>query len=170
VPGPLAWHPPRGWLAVSGRIALHLDKGLGWTKPVFVASCRDCGTELARHPNQATAARAAGRRRCPGCGSRAGRRLPGSTSPATDLALASGRQASSGRWRRPLRTVPPRGSVVGREPGTAVDGRAPHRQPHPWKEVKAMSRPSLEELLGQVEEDGGGEATDGCWVEPDGSC
>jgi hypothetical protein len=33
-----------------------------------------------------------------------------------------------------------------------------------------MSRPSLEELLRQVEEDGGGEATDGCWVEPDGSC
>jgi hypothetical protein len=33
-----------------------------------------------------------------------------------------------------------------------------------------MSRPSLEELLRQFEEDGGCEATDGCWVEPDGSC
>jgi hypothetical protein len=50
---------------VSGRIALQLDKGLGWTKPVFVASCGVCGTELARHPNQATATRAAGRRRYP---------------------------------------------------------------------------------------------------------
>jgi hypothetical protein len=36
--------------------------------------------------------------------------------------------------------------------------------------VKAISRPSLEELLRQFEEDGGCEATDGCWVEPDGSC
>ena len=36
------------------------------------------------------------------------------------------------------------------------------------KEVKAMLRPSLEELQRQVEEDGGCEATDGCWVEPDG--
>jgi hypothetical protein len=33
-----------------------------------------------------------------------------------------------------------------------------------------MSRPSLEELLRQVQEDGGCEATDGCWVEPDGAC
>jgi DNA-directed RNA polymerase subunit RPC12/RpoP len=155
---------------VSGRIALHLDKGLGWTKPVFVASCRDCGTELARHTNQATATRAAARTRCPGCGSRAARRLPGSTSPATDLALASGRQAPPGRWRRPLRTVPHQGSVVGREPGTARGRTRPPPPTPSWKEVKAMSRPSLEELLRQFEEDGGGEATDGCWVEPDGSC
>jgi hypothetical protein len=115
---------------VSGRIALHLDKGLGWTKPVFVASCRDCGTELARHPNQTTAIRAAGRRRCPGCGTRAARRLPGTASPATDLALASGRQAPPGRWRRPLRTVPPPGARWwGANPEPPVDGRAPHRQP-----------------------------------------
>jgi hypothetical protein len=33
-----------------------------------------------------------------------------------------------------------------------------------------MRRPSLEELQRQVEEDGGGEATDGCVVEPDGTC
>jgi hypothetical protein len=33
-----------------------------------------------------------------------------------------------------------------------------------------MRRPSLEELQRQVEEDGGCEAIDGCWVEPDGSC
>jgi hypothetical protein len=33
-----------------------------------------------------------------------------------------------------------------------------------------MSRPSLEELLRQLQEDGGFEATDGCFVEPDGSC
>ena len=33
-----------------------------------------------------------------------------------------------------------------------------------------MRRPSLEELQRQLEEDGGCEATDGCWVEPDGTC
>ena len=33
-----------------------------------------------------------------------------------------------------------------------------------------MRRPSLEELQRQVEEDGGCEATDGCFVEPDDSC
>jgi hypothetical protein len=33
-----------------------------------------------------------------------------------------------------------------------------------------MRRPSLEELQCQVEEEGGCEATDGCFVEPDGTC
>jgi hypothetical protein len=34
-----------------------------------------------------------------------------------------------------------------------------------------MDTPPVEELLRQLEEDGGGcEATDGCWVEPDGHC
>ena len=33
-----------------------------------------------------------------------------------------------------------------------------------------MRRPSLEELQRQLEEDGGCEATDGCFVEPDGYC
>jgi hypothetical protein len=32
-----------------------------------------------------------------------------------------------------------------------------------------MRRPSLEELQRQVEEDSGCEATDGCFVEPDGT-
>jgi hypothetical protein len=32
-----------------------------------------------------------------------------------------------------------------------------------------MRRPSLLELHRRVEEDGGGEATDGCFVEPDGT-
>jgi DNA-directed RNA polymerase subunit RPC12/RpoP len=86
---------------VSGRITTYLDKGLGWTKPVVVACCGTCGTELARHPNQAKAERAARRTRCPDCGTRAARRLPGTTSPATDLALASGRLAWSGRRRWP---------------------------------------------------------------------
>jgi hypothetical protein len=72
---------------VTGRIALHLDRGLGWTKPLVVACCALCGTELARKPNQDAAARAARRARCPGCGTRAARRLPGTTSPTTDLAL-----------------------------------------------------------------------------------
>ena len=33
-----------------------------------------------------------------------------------------------------------------------------------------MRHPSLEELQRQLEEGGGGEATVGCVVEPDGSC
>jgi hypothetical protein len=71
---------------VSGRIALYLDPGLGWTKPLAVACCGVCGTELARHPNHDRAIRAA-------------RRLPGTTSLTTDLALAGGRQErSSCRW------------------------------------------------------------------------
>jgi hypothetical protein len=85
---------------VSGRIALHLDKGLGWTKPQVVACCAVCGTELARHPNQDRALRAARRRRCPGCGTRAARRLPGTTSPATDLARSRGLPGDPGRQRR----------------------------------------------------------------------
>jgi hypothetical protein len=85
---------------VSGRIVLRLDRGLGWTKPLFVAGCRDCGTELGRSTSQAAAERAARRTRCPACCTRTARRLPGTTSPATDLALASGRRELTGprRW------------------------------------------------------------------------
>ena len=86
---------------MSGRIAVHQDRGLGWTKPLVVASCADCGAELARHTDQATAIRAAGRRRCPVCGTRAARRLPGTTSLATDLTLAGGRPVLPGRPHRP---------------------------------------------------------------------
>jgi DNA-directed RNA polymerase subunit RPC12/RpoP len=86
---------------VSGRIAVHLDRGLGWTVPVFVGGCGDCGTELARSTDQATAERAAHRTRCPSCGTRTARRLPGTTAPATDLAVAR----SPGR-RVPARPVP----------------------------------------------------------------
>jgi hypothetical protein len=75
---------------VSGRIVIHLDRGLGWTSPVFVACCRACGSELARHRDQISAIRAAGRNRCPTCGTRTARRLPGTTSPTSDLALARG--------------------------------------------------------------------------------
>ena len=67
--------------------------------------------------------------------------------------------------------APSRGPVGGREPGPHTeDGRAPHRQPPSKEEVNRMRRPSLEELQRQVEEDGGCEATDGCFVEPDGTC
>jgi hypothetical protein len=61
--------------------------------------------------------------------------------------------------------------VGGREPGTRTeDGRAPTANAQPtWKEVNRMWRPSLEELQRQME-DGGCEATDGCFVEPDGTC
>jgi hypothetical protein len=86
---------------VSGRIAVHLDTGLGWTAPVFVAGCRDCGTELARSTSQAVAEQTARRTRCPACGTRTARRLPGTTSLATDLALAGGRRERSDRRRWP---------------------------------------------------------------------
>jgi hypothetical protein len=91
---------------VSGRIVLHLDPGLGWTKPLVVACCGDCGAELARHPNQDPAIRGARRRRCPGCGTRTARRLPGTTSPATDLARTRGLPQVLGRQRRPPAQTP----------------------------------------------------------------
>jgi hypothetical protein len=92
---------------VSGRITLHLDPGLGWTKPLVVACCERCGAELARHRSAARALRAAHRRRCPACGTRSAARLPGTTSLAADLALAHGRHELLGRrgWpptRHPL--------------------------------------------------------------------
>jgi excisionase family DNA binding protein len=89
---------------VNGRIVLQLDPGLGWTKPLVVAYCGVCGTELARHSNQDRAIRAARRRRCPGCGTRTARRLPGPpawppTSPwpgaGTSLAAAAGRLSAT---------------------------------------------------------------------------
>ena len=86
---------------MSGRITLHLDPGLGWTKPLVVACCGVCGTELARHPNQDRAIRTAGRRRCPGCGTRTARRLPGTASPATDLTLSRGLAGPLHRQRQP---------------------------------------------------------------------
>jgi hypothetical protein len=88
---------------VSGRIVVHLDKGLGWTAPLFVAGCGNCGTELARSTDQAAAERVAGRRRCPACGTRAAGRLPGTTSLNTDLALAQGRREFASRRRTPDR-------------------------------------------------------------------
>jgi hypothetical protein len=91
---------------VSGRITVHLDTGLGWTLPVVVACCGDCGTVLARHPKQPVAERAARRRRCPACGTRAARRLPGTTSPATDLALATGWRVLADRRRWPPERQP----------------------------------------------------------------
>jgi hypothetical protein len=87
---------------MSGRIVLRLDAGLGWTKPLYVACCRDCGTQLARHPNQTAAIRAAGRRSCPACGTRVARRLAGTTSPATDLALTRGLRGAPVGQRQPL--------------------------------------------------------------------
>jgi hypothetical protein len=104
---------------MGGRIVLHLDRGLGWTKPLVVACCAVCGAELARHPNSDRALRAARRRRCPACGTRSPARLPGTTSLAADLALANGRPLpfSGSCW-------PP----------------ARHPRPHLpcWKEVSAL--------------------------------
>jgi hypothetical protein len=94
---------------MSGRIALHLDQGLGWTKPQVVACCGVCGAELARHPNLDRALRAARHRRCSACGIRSARRLPGTTSLAADLARARGRPEPLGprRWP-PVRHLTPR--------------------------------------------------------------
>ena len=95
---------------MTARIVLHLDTGLGWTKPLVVACCAVCGTELARHPNRDRAIRAARRRRCPGCGTRSTARLPGTTSPATDLAVTRGLPGPPDRQGRPLprrRSPPP---------------------------------------------------------------
>jgi hypothetical protein len=100
---------------VSGRIVLHLDQGLGWTAPVFVAGCGDCGTELARSTDQAVAERTARRTRCPACGTRAARRLPGTTSLATDVALARGRG------------LPPAGAARSRNGPLAGRARSPRR-------------------------------------------
>ena len=99
---------------MSGRIVLHLDKGLGWTAPLFVAGCSDCGTELARSTDPATAERAAGRRRCPECGTQAARRLPGTTSLNTDLARTRGRREFASRRRTPERHSAPRSQHAGR--------------------------------------------------------
>ena len=99
---------------MSGRIVLHLDQGLGWTAPVFVAGCRTCGIELARSTSQAVAERTARRTRCPACGTRTARRLPGTTSPATDLALARGRRELAGRRGWPPDLHPARSRRAGR--------------------------------------------------------
>jgi hypothetical protein len=100
---------------VSGRIVLHLDRGLGWTKPLVVAYCGICGAELARHRNADRALRAAHRRRCPACGTRSAARLPGTSSLATDLARARGRHALLGgrRWP-PARPLASRSRSAGR--------------------------------------------------------
>jgi hypothetical protein len=100
---------------VSGRITTYLDRGLGWTAPVFVACCRNCGTELARNTKQATAERTARRTRCPACGTRGARRLPGTTSLATDLELTTDRRALASRRRWPAERHPaPRVRRAGR--------------------------------------------------------
>jgi hypothetical protein len=112
---------------VSGRIALHLDAGLGWTAPLVVACCGVCGTELARHPNQATAIRAARRSRCPSCGTRTARRLPGTTSPTTDLALTSGLRDRPDRQPRPPAQRPAPAQPA-RPPATLSRARP---RPHP---------------------------------------
>jgi len=99
---------------VSGRIVLHLDQGLGWTKPQVVACCAVCGAELARHRSADRALRAAHRRRCPACGTRSAARLPGTTSPTTDLALAQGQPAPLSRRRWPPVPHPARVPRAGR--------------------------------------------------------
>jgi hypothetical protein len=85
--------------------------------------------------------------------------------------LCSPARAAPGPTHRSLQRAPARARWAGREPGTRTrtDG-PPTANHHPGEEVNRMRRPSLEELQRQVEEDGGCEATDGCFVEPDGTC
>jgi hypothetical protein len=99
---------------MGGRIALHLDRGLGWTKPLVVACCGLCGAELARHRSADRALRAARRRRCPACGTRSPAPLPGTTSLAADLALARGQPAPLRRRRWPPARHPARVPRAGR--------------------------------------------------------
>jgi hypothetical protein len=99
---------------VSGRIVLHLDRGLGWTKPQMVACCGRCGAELARHRSVDRALRVARRRRCPACGTRSPARLPGTTSLAADLALTRGQPTPVRRRWPPARHVAPRSRPAGR--------------------------------------------------------
>ena len=83
--------------------------------------------------------------------------------PTSAAALADYRHAPS---------VPrpgPGGWARTRNPHPRTDA-PPTANPATRKEVNRMRRPSLEELQRQVEEDGGCEATDGCFVEPDGTC
>jgi hypothetical protein len=110
---------------MSGRINLRLDKGLGWTKPLFVAGCGACGTELARCTSQAAATRAAGRRRCPACGTRTARRLPGTTRPATDLALTRGLRGAPVRQRQPPAQRHPTRPPPSSFPSRPSSGRSP---------------------------------------------
>jgi hypothetical protein len=51
-----------------------------------------------------------------------------------------------------------------------MDGRAPHRQPPAKGGGEPHATALREGLQRQVEEDGGCEATDGCFVKPDGTC
>jgi hypothetical protein len=82
-----------------------------------------------------------------------------------------------GRAARPADpAIPP--ACPAKEPGGWARTRNPARTDAPppanpspgWKEVNRMRRPSLEAFQRQLEEDGGCEATDGCFVEPDGTC
>ena len=104
---------------MSGRIAVHLARGLGWTAPVFVAGCGDCGTELASSTDQAVAERTARRTRCPVCGTRTARRLPGTTSPATDLGVPGATGSSPAVAAGRLTANPP-------APDAREGGEVPH--------------------------------------------
>jgi hypothetical protein len=65
--------------------------------------------------------------------------------------------------------APPRARWVGANPDPAPRTDAPPTA-NPREEVNRMRRPSLEELQRQLEDEGGCEAIDGCFVEPDGYC
>ena len=109
---------------MSGRIVLHLDQGLGWTKPLVVAGCGVCGAELARHPNPDRALRAARRRRCPACGTRSAGGCPGRPAwPPTSPWSAAGRSRWAAAAGRPPATPPPDLSEGGETPA------CPHPRP-----------------------------------------
>ena len=103
----------RGWAAVSGRIALHLDQGLGWTSRWSWPAAAICGTELARDTDPDRGRAGGPPTPLPGLRHpQPPARLPGTTSPATDLALPA-----AGRTRRPpplAATPPPHSRRAGR--------------------------------------------------------
>ena len=94
--------------------------------------------------------------------------------------MVSGNQdlsaALPGRCRdaQPTPTAPPAcpaqgpGGVGGNPDPTPRTDAPPTANHHQGR--RRTRRPSMEELQRQVQEDGGGEATDGCFVEPDGTC
>jgi hypothetical protein len=88
-----------------------------------------------------------------------------------DPALLGLRVAAPANPATPRRApTGPRWSGANPDPTPRTDAPPTANPTHSRKEVNPMRRPSLEELQRQVEEDGSCEATDGCFVEPDGTC
>lgn len=51
-----------------------------------------------------------------------------------------------------------------------MTNKTTHTDKKPTWPKPTAKPPSFDEIMEMVDEDGGCEATDGCWVEPDGMC